>query len=265
MPRWADTGAMTSLRIDSSLSTREAVVAKIPCPVIAAVARNFPEVEVTEAGIHRGQFIDALAKRGFSPLLLKLLGGALEKAAIASGKDGTHFDGDDLRKTAFFDGLTTGIFRNGFNQQRFDELMAIAKDGTWGAPEIARMVRALAKEQGAGLKAMLFTAFEYSAVRQTNVGSGGTLDRAFFERFYKEGVFTDRFHDGSFAKDTPRVVYTTAKTLVCMGAQAAIGAFTGNADLPALTPILGITPGASAALALASSEKPKGKCPFGHG
>ena len=262
MPASADIQRMTSLAINPSSSTREAVVSKIPCPVIAAIGRNFPDVEVTEAGINRADFLGALAKRGFSPLLLKLLGGALEKASIASGKDGAYFDGADLRKTAFFDGLSTGIFRNGFNQQRFDELMAIGKDGKFGAPEIARMVRALNKEQHGGVKAMLFTAFEYSAVRQTNVGSGGKLDREFFAKFYQEGFLTERFHDGSVPKDTARVVYTTAKTLVCMGAQAAMGLVSGDADLPTFTALPGITPGVAAALA---PEKPAGKCPFGHG
>ncbi len=251
---------MTSMAIVSSVPTREEIIAAIPCPVIAAIAKAFPEVKVTEAGIERQSLIDALAKRGFSPRLLRLLNDALLQAARANGKDGTHFDAADLRKTPFFDALTTGIFRNGFNATRFEELMQVAKNGELGAPEIARMIRALAAEQKTGLKPILFTAAEYSALRQVTVGSG-KMTTAQLESFFRNGNLGPRFHDPSYSKDLGRIGWSTAKTLVCYGAQVSVGYFTGNADLPRLSPL----PPTAAAGAAAATERPKGKCPFGHG
>jgi hypothetical protein len=253
---------MTSIQPVSVESTRESVISKIPCPVIAAVGKTFPEVEITAEGINRQQFVDALSKRGFSPRLVKLLDGALRDAALASKKDGSHFDGNDLRHTAFFDGLSTFIFRNGFDEKRFNELMACAPKGYFDAPAIARMVRTLAKEQNAGLKAVLFTIAEYSAVRQTTVGANGKLDVESLKNIFVKGELGPLFHSAEHGKNLLTVGYSAAKTLACYGAQVALGVFNGNSDLPKLTPlpeeIRATFTGAAATLEPAQP----GKCPM---
>ncbi len=231
-----------------------------PCAFQAAILNSFPNITVTAEGASVKDFIAALESVNVSKGICKIVGDKLREAAVASGKSGKFFDGADIRKTVFFDGLSTYAFRNGYNAQRFSELMTASPNSTFGAADVARMVRAVAAEQHADLKAIFFTLFEHSAIRQILAGSA-RVNKSELEGFFSRGVLTPHFMDPSTKKTLPRIAFHTAMAALAYGAQAAMNAITGgdNADVPKLSPLPSpVSAGASAALGTAK------KCPFGH-
>lgn len=231
-----------------------------PCAFQAAILNSFPNIKVTAEGASVNDFVAALQSVNVSKGICKIVGDKLREAAQASGKSGEFFDGGDIRKTVFFDGLSTYAFRNGYNAQRFSELMSASPNTTFGATDVARMVRAVAAEQKADLKAVFFTLFEHSAIRQVLAG-GSRVTKSELEGFFARGELTPHFMDPSSKKTLPRIAFHTTLAALAYGAQTAMNFITGgkNADVPQLSPIPSpASAGAAAALA-------PGKCPFGHG
>ena len=255
---------VTSCPRHQATAAREAAIAANPCPFQAAILKHFPNIEIRPEGASVAMFVAALRNVNVSRGACLVLERALRGAAVANGKSGEYFDAADIRKTAFLDGLSTFIFRNGFNQQRFDELMKASPNDSFGAADVARLVRACRSEQSdtANAKAVFFTLFEHSAIRHFLAG-GDRIKKGDLEAFFAQGVLTDHLLDPAKPKTLPRAFLHTAAAGLAYGAQVAINAITGgaNADLPKLTPV----PPTLAAGAAAATEPAKGKCPFGHG
>ena len=245
-------------------TVREAAIAANPCPFQAAILKHFPNIVITPEGASVAMFVEALRGLNVSRGACFVIERALRGAAVANGKSGDYFDAADIRKTAFFDGLTTFIFRNGWNSQRFTELMSASNNDSFGAEDIARMVRACRNEQSdtANAKTVFFTLFEHAAIRHFFAG-GERIKKSELEAFFSQGSLTNHFLDPTQPKTLPRAFFHTAAAGLAYGAQVAINAITkGNdADVPKLTPV----PPTVAAGSAAATEAPKAKCPYGHG
>ncbi len=234
------TANITSCPHLRALAERHIAIGANPCPFQAAILKRFPNIVITPQGASVSMFVDALRSVNVSRGGCLLVEKALRNAAIANGKSGEYFDAADIRKTAFFDGLTTFIFRNGFDRTRFTELMSASPNDSFGADDIARMVRACRNEQSdtANAKAVFFTLFEHAAIR--HFLSGGTrIKKSDLEALVSRGELTDHFMNPARAKTLPRAFFHTAAAGLAFGAQIAINALTrgGDADLPKLTPV----------------------------